>query len=54
MVCKNRIIYGVVGLSWVLITYNICPPVLSLVIDLCCRPWHCPMRLRVPRLRFFN
>ena len=27
MVCKNRGIYGFLGLSWVLITYNICPPV---------------------------
>ena len=26
MVCKNRGIYGFLGLSWVLITYNICPP----------------------------
>ena len=26
MVCKNRGIYGFWGPSWVLITYNICPP----------------------------
>ena len=28
MVCKNRSIYGVLGISWALITYNICPPVI--------------------------
>ena len=28
MVCTNRGIYGFLGPSWVLITYNICPPVL--------------------------
>ena len=26
MVCKNGGIYGVLGASWVLITYNVCPP----------------------------
>ena len=34
MVSKNTGKYGFLGTSWVLITYNICPPVLSLVIDL--------------------
>ena len=29
MVCKNRCIYGFLGPSWVLITYNICPPVIG-------------------------
>ena len=28
MVSKNRDIYGVLGTSWVLITYNKCPPVI--------------------------
>ena len=28
MVCKRRGIYGFLGPSWVLITYNICPPVI--------------------------
>ena len=27
MVRKNRGMYGFLGASWVLITYNICPPV---------------------------
>ena len=27
MVCKNRGVYGFLSSSWVLITYNICPPV---------------------------
>ena len=26
MVCKNRGMYGFLGTSWVLITYNTCPP----------------------------
>ena len=26
MVCKNRGIYGFLSTSWVLITYNVCPP----------------------------
>ena len=26
MMCKIRGIYGFLGPSWVLITYNICPP----------------------------
>ena len=29
MVYKNRGIYGFLGPSWVLITYNICPPVIA-------------------------
>ena len=29
MVCKNKDTYGFLGPSWVLITYNICPPVTS-------------------------
>ena len=28
MVCNNRGGDGVLGTSWVLITYNICPPVI--------------------------
>ena len=28
MVCKNRGIHGFMGPSWVLIIYNICPPVI--------------------------
>ena len=26
MVCKKRGVYGVLGVPWVLITYNICTP----------------------------
>ena len=29
MVCKNKVIHGFSGPSWVLITYNICPPVIG-------------------------
>ena len=29
--CKNRGIYGFLGTSWVLTTYNICPPVIVAV-----------------------
>ena len=32
MVRANRGIYGLLGTSWVLITYNICPPVNSAVV----------------------
>ena len=28
MVCKNRGVYDFLCTSWVLITYNICPPVI--------------------------
>ena len=32
MVRANRGIYGLLGTSWVLITYNTCPPVNSAVV----------------------
>ena len=32
--CKNRGIYGFLGPSWVLITYNICPPV-TIYFEVC-------------------
>ena len=35
MVCKNRGICGFLGPSWVLITYNVCPPGIVAPLSLC-------------------
>ena len=45
MLCKSRGVYRFLGPSWVLITYNICPPVMAVnlggLVALFCLSFQC-------------